>query len=53
MIVIPFVVKLVYGAPEALPLIFLTVGIGEIISVFGFGIPLYLALKNHACRIFK
>jgi uncharacterized membrane protein len=52
MIVIPFVVKLVYGAPEALPLIFLTVGIGEIISVFGFGIPLYLALKNHACRIF-
>ena len=53
MIVIPFVVKLVYSAPEALPLIFLTVGIGEIISVFGFGIPLYLALKKHACRIFK
>jgi uncharacterized membrane protein len=53
MIVIPFVVKLVYGAPEALPLIFLTVGIGEIISVFGFGIPLYLALKKHAGRIFK
>lgn len=52
MIVIPFVVKLVYGAPEALPLIFLTVGIGEIISVFGFGIPLYLALKKHADRIF-
>ena len=53
MIIVPFVVKLVYGAPEALPLIFLTVGIGEIISVFGFGIPLYLALKKHACRIFK
>ena len=53
MVIIPFVVKLVYGAPEALPLIFLTVGIGEIISVFGFGIPLYLSLKKHACRIFK
>ena len=53
MVIIPFVVKLVYSAPEALPLIFLTVGIGEIISVFGFGIPLYLALKKHASRIFK
>lgn len=53
MIVIPFVVKLVYSAPEALPFIFLTVGIGEIISVFGFGIPLYLALRKHSNRIFK
>ena len=53
MIVIPFVVKLVYSAPEALPLIFLTVGIGEIISVFGFGIPLYLVLKKHKNVIFK
>ncbi len=53
MIVIPFVVKLVYGTPEALPLIFLTVGIGEIISVFGFGIPLYLVLKKHKNTIFK
>jgi uncharacterized membrane protein len=53
MVIIPFVVKLVYSATEALPLIFLTVGIGEIISVFGFGIPLYLSLKKHAGRIFK
>lgn len=53
MIIVPFVVKLVYGAPEALPLIFLTVGIGEIISVFGFGIPLYLVLKKHKNVIFK
>ena len=53
MVIIPFVVKLVYSAPEALPLIFLTVGIGEIISVFGFGIPLYLSLKKHAGRIFR
>ena len=53
MVIIPFVVKLVYSAPEALPLIFLTVGIGEIISVFGFGIPLYLSLKKHSSRIFK
>ena len=51
MIVIPFVVKIVYGAPEALPLIFLTVG--EILSVFGFGIPLYLVLKKHKNVIFK
>ena len=53
MVIIPFVVKLVYSAPEALPLIFLTVGIGEIVSVFGFGIPLYLSLKKHAGRIFR
>ncbi len=53
MVVIPFVVKLVYGTPEALPLIFLTVGIGEIISVFGFGIPLYLILKKHQNHLFK
>jgi uncharacterized membrane protein len=53
MIIVPFVVKLVYGAPEALPLIFLTVGIGEIVSVFGFGIPLYLVLKKHKNVIFK
>ncbi|MBO5702880.1 MAG: QueT transporter family protein [Clostridia bacterium] len=53
MIIVPFVVKLVYAAPEALPLIFLTVGIGEIISVFGFGIPLYLVLKKHKNTIFK
>ena len=53
MIAIPFVVKLVYGAPEVLPFLFLTVGIGEIISVFGFGIPLYFALQKHACKIFK
>lgn len=53
MIVIPFVVKLVYGAPEALPFLFLTVGIGEIVSVFGFGIPLYLVLKKHSNTIFK
>jgi uncharacterized membrane protein len=53
MVIVPFVVKLVYGAPVALPLIFLTVGIGEIISVFGFGIPLYLVLKKHKNVIFK
>ena len=53
MVIIPFVVKLVYSATEALPLIFLTVGIGEIISVFGFGIPLYLVLKKRSNVIFK
>lgn len=53
MIVIPFVVKLVYGAPDALYFIFLTIGIGEIISVFAVGIPLYLVLKKHSNTIFK
>ena len=53
MIVIPFVVKLVYGAPDAHYFIFLTVGIGEIISVFAVGIPLYLVLKKHSNTIFK
>ena len=52
-LIVPFVLQYAYGVPDAWWFLCLTVGIGEIISVFGFGIPLYLALKKHACRIFK
>ncbi len=52
-IIIPFVLSWVYAAEESLPLLFLTVGVGEILSVFAVGIPLYLILNKHKNVIFK
>ena len=36
-LIIPFVLSFAYGVEEAIPLLMLTVGIGEIISVYGLG----------------
>ena len=44
-IVIPFVLAYGYGAQETIPFMMLTVGIGEFISVYGFGIPFYFGAK--------
>ena len=55
-LIVPLVIILSAGGAEtfaSFPYFFLTVGIGEIISVFGFGIPLYLVLKKHRNVIFK
>ena len=52
-IILPFILSYVYNAEESLPFLFLTVGIGEILSVFAVGIPLYLILKKHKNVIFK
>lgn len=43
-LIIPFVLKFVYGFGDALPFIFLTVGIGEVISAGVFGYILMFAL---------
>ena len=53
-IIVPFVIRYAYMDVDAsLPFLFLTVGIGEIISVGVLGTALLLALKPHANRVFK
>ena len=52
-LIVPFVLAYGYGAEEAIPLMMLTVGIGEIISVCVLGTVLYFSLRKHANRIFK
>ena len=52
-LIIPFVLKFAYGFGDALPFIFLTVGIGEIISAGVFGYILLAALYPIKNKIFK
>ena len=49
-LIIPFVLAYGYGAKEAIWLMMITVGAGELISVYGLGLPLYFGLKK---SIFK
>lgn len=42
-LIIPFVLAYGYGAEQAIPLMMLTVGIGEVISVYGLGSVFYFA----------
>lgn len=51
MAIIPFVLMYVYGAEEAYPFLLLTVGIGEVISIYGLGMLLLTALEKR--KIFK
>jgi uncharacterized membrane protein len=44
-LIVPFVLAYGYGAQETIPFMMLTVGIGEFISVYGFGIPFYFGAK--------
>ncbi len=53
MIVVPLVLKYAYGTPMPIPLMMLTVGIGEVISCGMLGLILYFALKKYAHVIFK
>ena len=48
-IIIPFVLAYGYGMEETIPFMMLTVGIGELLSVYGFGS--YLILRGD--RLFK
>jgi uncharacterized membrane protein len=52
-VIVPFVLRYVYGAPDSLPFLFLTVGIGEIVCGGALGILLYLLLKKHQNRLFR
>lgn len=51
-VIIPFVLAYAYRVEEGLPFLFLTVGIGEILSAYVLGIFLYLSLKNKHEKFF-
>ena len=52
-VIIPFVIRFAYvDVTESLPFLFLTVGIGEILSVGILGMLLLVALEKHKHRIF-
>lgn len=52
-LIIPFVLAYAYGLETAIPLMMLTVGLGELISVGVLGGALYISLRKNAARIFK
>ena len=52
-LIIPFVIRYAYvDVAESLPFLFLTVGVGEALSVFLFGTLLYVALRPIRYRLF-
>lgn len=51
--IIPLILAFAYGAEEGLPLLYLSVGIGELLSVFVIGLPLYAVLDKNKSVIFK
>jgi len=52
-LIIPFVIRFAYvDVAESLPFLFLTVGVGEALSVCLFGTLLYVALRPVCYRIF-
>ena len=52
-IIIPFVLKYAYGSPMPIPLMMLTVGIGEVLGCGVLGTVLGVFLKHHESSIFK
>lgn len=52
-IIVPFILRYAYGFILPIPLMMLTVGIGEIISCGVLGMILYAALQKHRNRIFR
>ena len=51
-IIVPFVLSYGYGMEQAIPLMMITVGIGEILSVYVLGMIFYQTIKKRAGRIF-
>ena len=53
-VIIPFVIRYAYvDVTDSLPFLFLTVGVGEVLSVGVFGTILLLALQKYRYHIFK
>lgn len=52
-IIVPFILKYAYGVALPIPIMMLTVAIGEVISSGVLGMVLYFALRKHAGVIFK
>lgn len=46
-IIVPFVLKYAYGAPEMIPLLMLTVGVGEIVACGVLGMMLYYVIRRY------
>ena len=53
MLIVPFVLRYAYGITLPIPLMMLTVGIGEVISCGVLGMSLYYALKKSRHAIFN
>ena len=52
-VIVPLVLRYAYGNPLPIPLMMLTVGIGELISCGVLGMILVAALQKHQHKIFK
>lgn len=52
-VIIPFVLSYGYGAEEAIPLMMLTVGIGEVLSIYVLGMLLFFAYEPYLKRLNK
>ena len=53
MLVVPFVLRYAYGVMLPIPLMMLTVGIGEVVSCGVLGLALYYALNKNRRAIFR
>ena len=52
-LIIPFVLSYGYGMEQAIPFMMLTVGIGEILSIYLLGMIFYFSIRKRAKSIFK
>ena len=52
-VIVPLVLAYAYRAEEGIPLLMLTVGVGEIISAYVLGLALYISLRKSASYIFR
>ena len=52
-VIVPFVLRFAYGVNLPIPLMMLTVGIGEVVGCGVFGVLLYSVLKKYKEMIFK
>ena len=52
-VIIPFVLAIGYGMEQAIPLMMLTVGVGEVLSIYLLGMMFYFAVRKQAPKIFE
>ena len=51
-LIVPFVLAFAYRVEEGLPFLFLSVGIGELLSAYLLGVLVYLPLKKNRAQLF-
>ncbi|MEG0688057.1 MAG: QueT transporter family protein [Hungatella sp.] len=52
-IIVPWVLRYAYGSPDIIPLMMLTVGIGEVLAIGVLGNALLIALERYKTTIFQ